>query len=72
MNNDWIFFNSRTNEKSPKSVIKQVVAHVESQSQGEKHESDRGIYTITMHQSANRNTAPIKLKRSSVEPISVR
>ena len=30
---------------------------------GEKHESDRGIYTITMQKSGNKNTAPIKLKR---------
>ena len=33
------------------------------QSQSEKHESDRGIYTITMQKSGNKNTSPIKLKR---------
>ncbi|CAF4708376.1 unnamed protein product, partial [Rotaria sp. Silwood2] len=36
------------------------------ESQGEKHESDRGIYTITMQKTANKNTAPIKLKRPTV------
>ena len=31
--------------------------------QGEKHESDRRIYTVTMQKPTVRNTAPIKLKR---------
>jgi hypothetical protein len=39
---------------------------------GEKHESDRGIYTITMQKSGSKNTAPIKLKRptSSIASVS--
>jgi hypothetical protein len=36
-----------------------------SEPHGEKHESDRGIYTITMQKSGNKNTPPIKLKRST-------
>jgi len=39
---------------------------------GEKHESDRGIYTITMQKSGSKNTAPIKLKRptSTISSVS--
>ena len=35
----------------------------EDQVHGEKHESDRGIYTVTIKKSGNQSTAPIKLKR---------
>ncbi|CAF1591010.1 unnamed protein product [Rotaria magnacalcarata] len=30
---------------------------------GERHESDRGIYTIKMQTTSNKNTSPIKIKR---------
>jgi hypothetical protein len=36
---------------------------------GEKHESDRGIYTITMQSSGNKNTSPIKLKRPTTTTV---
>ncbi|UJR32040.1 hypothetical protein I4U23_019508 [Adineta vaga] len=47
--------------KRPSAV---AVDRVIDKNSGEKHESDRGIYTITMQKSGNKNTAPIKLKRS--------
>ncbi|CAF1179913.1 unnamed protein product [Rotaria sordida] len=50
-------------EKSYESKLKLSAKGLHIQSQGEKHESDRGIYTIKMQKTANKNTAPIKLKR---------
>ncbi|CAF0920100.1 unnamed protein product [Adineta steineri] len=50
-------------DKISKCKSQPPVNGLDSQPQGEKHESDRGIYTITMQKSANKNTAPIKLKR---------
>ncbi|CAF1396749.1 unnamed protein product [Adineta ricciae] len=47
-------------------VIKRPAPSVdesEDQVHGEKHESDRGIYTVTIQKSGNQGTAPIKLKR---------
>lgn len=43
----------------------------ESSSHQEKHESDRGIYTIIRQNSSNKTTTPIKLKRPSSSVISV-
>jgi len=46
--------------ETEKIKLKVSADGLDSQTQGEKHESDRGIYTITR---TNKNTAPIKLKR---------
>ncbi|CAF1027689.1 unnamed protein product [Adineta steineri] len=59
-------------DKISKSKSQPPIDGLNDQPQGEKHESDRGIYTITMQKSANKNTAPIKLKRptsTTTEPI---
>ncbi|CAF1177868.1 unnamed protein product [Rotaria sp. Silwood1] len=53
-------------EKSCESKLKLSTKESHVQIQGEKHESDRGIYTITMHKTSNKNTAPIKLKRPTI------
>jgi len=57
-------------ERDCKSKLKLPADGLNAQSHGEKHESDRGIYTITMQKSGNKNTAPIKLKRPTSTTVS--